>query len=377
MKYNTTTFIEKAKTIHGDKYDYSKVEYKSIKEKVCIICPKHGEFWQTPDNHINQKSGCPKCGREYEASLQLKKRSTTEEFIAKSKAIFGDKYTYEKTNYVTAKIPVTITCPKHGDFLVNPHYHLTRFCGCKQCKIEAITKFNTSTTEEFIKKAKLIHGDRYNYSKVEYKDAHTPVCIICPEHGEFWQSPNKHLNGHNCPKCRRSRGEEMVDIILSDLKIPFSTQTTYQLENRRISFDFEINKDDQKYIIEYNGIQHYQPCDYFGGEETFKNQIERDNDLRQFCQNNNYKLLEIKYTESKDKIKELITSFLNAPTISDNSSKLGELLEVPHVEDNQQPSLELTIEEGSETNTWNCNAEYNSDTSTQHLETDEDIVRTI
>ena len=143
----------------------------------------------------------------------------------------------------------------------------------------------------------------------------------------------------------------MVDIILSDLKIPFSIQTTYQLENRRISFDFEINKDGQKYIIEYNGIQHYQPCDYFGGEEIFKNQIERDNDLRQFCQNNNYKLLEIKYTESKDRIKELITSFLNAPTISDDSSKLGELLEVPHVEDNQQPSLELTIEEGSETNT--------------------------
>ena len=63
-KTKTEIFIEKARKIHGDKYDYSKAEYINAKTKICIICPKHGEFWQTPDSHMNQRRGCPKCGVE-------------------------------------------------------------------------------------------------------------------------------------------------------------------------------------------------------------------------------------------------------------------------------------------------------------------------
>ena len=123
---NTKSFIEKAKQIHGDKYDYSKVEYVNSHTKVCIICPKHGEFWQTPNNHTHKTNpkGCPSCN------------------------------------------------------------------GTKKL-----------TTKEFIEKAKKIHGNKYDYSKVEYINNLTKVCIICPKHGQFWQTPNKHLTGCNCPFC--------------------------------------------------------------------------------------------------------------------------------------------------------------------------------
>lgn len=365
MRYTTKSFIEKANLIHNNKYDYSKVEWHNIKEKLCIICPKHGEFWQTGDAHL-QGRGCPKCGKENNSVRQKKNRSTTEQFIAKSKEIFGNKYSYEKTCYVTAKIPVTITCPIHGDFEVNPHYHLTRFCGCKLCKNEAISKSKTLSTEQFIEKAKQIHGDRYNYSKVNYINAHTPVCIICPEHGEFIQIPNKHLSGHKCPKCRCSSGEEIVELILKQLNVDFKTQVKHVLPNRILWFDFEVYINNNIYVIEYNGIQHYRPCEFFGGEEIYKKQVERDNVLRDYCNDNNYKLLEIKYTETENSIKQLIISFINVPINSDINSKPEELLETPEM-DNQQPSFSLTTKEGSETNTWNLNEEYNSDTSIRHL----------
>lgn len=335
MKYTTDIFINKAKSVHGNRYDYSKVEYKSIKEKVCIVCLEHGEFWQTPDNHLHGQ-GCPMCGKEKNALLQQNKRSNTEDFIRKSKEIFGDFYDYNKTNYITAKIPVIITCPIHGDFEVVPHSHLARHCGCRKCRYENVRKKHLSNTEQFIIKAKNIHGNVYDYSKVNYIDAHTEVCIICPIHGEFWQTPNKHLNGHNCPKCRRSRGEEIVENILKELNIPFETQVKYKLANRMIWLDFKIVIDSKTYIIEYNGIQHYQPCEYFGGDIEFEKQIARDNDVRNFCLDNKFNLLEIKYTETQDSIKNLIINFI-APINSDINSKSGELLENPK-QDNQQPS---------------------------------------
>ena len=125
-------FIEKAYTVHGNKYDYSKVEYYNCKEKVCIICPEHGEFWQTPDNHL-QGRGCPIC------------------------------------RYISS------------------------------------SKKNTKNINDFIKKAEEVHNKKYDYSKVEYKNNSTKVCIICPEHGEFWQTPTVHIDKkQGCPKCSKN-----------------------------------------------------------------------------------------------------------------------------------------------------------------------------
>ena len=126
----------------------------------------------------------------------MPKKKTKEEFIAKAKLVHGDKYDYSKVEYVGALTKVCIICPKHGEFCQEANSHL-RGQGCPKCKYEK----QTCTTDEFIAKAKKIHGDKYDYSKVEYVNDRTKVCIICPKHGEFWQTPNHHLSGCGCPKC--------------------------------------------------------------------------------------------------------------------------------------------------------------------------------
>lgn len=288
-------------------------------------------------------------------------------FIQRAKNKHGDKYLYDKTIYSGFDKNVIITCPKHGDFVINAHTHISNGYGCPVCG--QINKGPARlTTEQFIAKARKVHGDKYDYSKVNYILANQKIYIICPEHGEFWMTPNKHLIGEKCPKCSQSRGEEFIYRILSCLNINFEKEFTIKIKTlNRSSFrlDFAINIQNIWYLIEYNGIQHYQPCEYFGGEEKFKEQQIRDQELRDFVQTNNtkYKLLEIDYRYNKQTTVNKILNFLNVPINSNINSKLGELLEGWNA--NQQPSISLTTNEGSETNTWNCNTEYNSDTSAQ------------
>ena len=123
------------------------------------------------------------------------KRSTTDDFIKKAREVHGDKYDYSKVNYVKNSTKVCIICPEHGEFWQIPSNHLKGF-GCPKC-----TNNHHYTTEEWIQNAKEVHGDRYDYSKVNYTNRKAKVCIICPEHGEFWQRGGDHLNGQGCPGC--------------------------------------------------------------------------------------------------------------------------------------------------------------------------------
>jgi hypothetical protein len=187
-KKTINEFVQEAKEIHGDKYDYQKVEYVNSHTKVTIICKKHGEFQKKPFKFLNAKQGCPKCSKNYIPS--------TSEWIQNAKKIHGDKYDYSKVEYVNNKTDIIIICKEHGEFQQTPNNHL-QGNNCPKCAINKLT----STTEEFIEKAKKIHGDKYNYQKVEYVNSYTKVTIICKEHGEFEQKPSSHLSGNNCPKC--------------------------------------------------------------------------------------------------------------------------------------------------------------------------------
>ena len=122
-KLTLESFLERAEKIHNNKYDYSKVEYVNAKTKVCIICPKHGEFWQTPDNHLKGK-GCAYCANV--------KKITTEEFIERAREVHGDKYDYSSSVYVNNKTKIKIICPIHGEFELTPNAHL-QGRGCKKC----------------------------------------------------------------------------------------------------------------------------------------------------------------------------------------------------------------------------------------------------
>ncbi|RFO97851.1 hypothetical protein DIC66_03740 [Rhodoferax lacus] len=126
-RIGTAAFIERGAIVHAGKYDYSLVDYLTSKDKVAIICPIHGEFMQDANGHLSG-SGCPKCGNETIASKQ---RQSVDAFIAKSKAVHGDKYDYSKVTYKTARLPVTIICPVHGEYEQVPGRHVKS--GCRKC----------------------------------------------------------------------------------------------------------------------------------------------------------------------------------------------------------------------------------------------------
>ena len=191
-------FIEKSKNRHGDKYDYSKVEYINSTTKVCIICKEHGEFWQTPQGHVRGQ-GCPKCANIKRGNTF---RYDGDTFIKRATILHDGKYIYDKDSYVNAMTKVPILCLKHGTFWMTPMNHLLGQ-GCPKCNGRGLN------TEEVIELFKEKHGDSYDYSKVVFTKMHEKVCIICKEHGEFWQTPSKHLLGQGCPKCGiEKRAEE-------------------------------------------------------------------------------------------------------------------------------------------------------------------------
>lgn len=189
-------FIAKSDILYKNKYDYSKVNYINNRTKVFIICPKHGGFWKVPYKHLIGQ-GCSEC-----AKIEKKKKLTSDKdvFIEKAKKLYGSKYGYDKVKYINSKTKAEITCQKHGGFLITPNNFL-RGHECPKCKGEKISSIKHYNTEQFIEKARRVHGEKYNYSKVNYVDSQNKVCIICQKHGEFFQTPSEHLQGYGCPAC--------------------------------------------------------------------------------------------------------------------------------------------------------------------------------
>lgn len=259
-------FIEQSNEVHNNKYNYSKFIYKNANNNGIIICPHHGEFLQSPNNHLN-KCGCPKCNFD-------KKRTTLKEFIKRSNKIHSNKYNYDKFIYINAHKKGIIICSIHGEFLQSADSHLNgRGCptcglnktsmsiinfieysnniynnkydyskfifksiskkgliicpchgifnqrasvhlngfGCPKCSIDE----KCMKLEEFIDRSNKIHNNKYNYSKLIYKNTYTNGIIICPDHGEFYQRPDVHLNGSGCPKCCNIYSKKCEDWINS------------------------------------------------------------------------------------------------------------------------------------------------------------------
>ena len=239
----------------------------------------HGIFSQKPNNHLMRK-GCPKCAGY---------GKSTEEFIQEAKKIHGNKYDYSLVDYKAAKVKIKIICKVHGAFEQSPNNHLTKKRGCYKC-LGGVKL----TTKEFIEKAKLIHDNKYDYSLVEYKNAHTKVNIICKVHGIFEQEASSHLVGTGCPICKLSKGEERIYRYLVDKDISFEREKKFkQLGNKR--FDFYLPK--LNTIIEFDGEQHFKEVDFFGGEVGFRKRQASDLIKNQYCEDNSIKMLRIPYTE--------------------------------------------------------------------------------
>ena len=148
-------FIEKAIKIHGDKYDYSKVNYTNCDTKIIIICKIHGEFLQIPAKHLS-KSGCNECSYIQRGDLC---RLTKEEFIEKAQKIHNDKYDYSKVNYINWKTHIIIICKIHGEFLQEPNSHL-QGATCRKCSYIQRGDLYRLTKKEFIEKSNKIHDNK-------------------------------------------------------------------------------------------------------------------------------------------------------------------------------------------------------------------------
>jgi hypothetical protein len=369
MKYNTTTFIEKANKAHYNKYDYSQVKYIDSKTKIKIICQEHGIFEQTPANHIrnNKPRGCPICAKNY--------KLTTTEFIKRANHIHDNKYNYSKVKYINIKTPIIISCPTHGEFKQKPNNHLNGW-GCQKCGGN-----KKLTTNEFIVKAKRIHGDKYDYSNVEYVNAFTKIKIVCPKHGIFKQKPNGHLSGQNCPtcgalitsnkkiiqaknnfiekanrihnnrydysftkyknsrskikivcpkhgmfeqkvnshlngsgcpNCMTSKGELMIEKFLIEKNIKYVFQKTFDdcinENNRKMKFDFYLPS--QNILIEYDGKQHFEPIKYFGGRKAFIIRQQYDKIKNDYAEINKIKLIRISYHDYNN-INNILINIIN------------------------------------------------------------------
>lgn len=196
-KYTTEEFIEKAIKVHGIKYDYSKVSYEGANKKICLICKKHGEFYQEAYSHL-RGCGCKECGNIGHPAIKH------EDFLKRANIKFNNKFDYSKSVFKVGTDLITIVCPTHGEFKQSPSQHLQTKYGCPKCGSIQQGQGKSLGREEFIERSKKLHDNKYIYEKVIYKTRRDKVIITCPIHGDFITTPEVHLKGCNCPICSSS-----------------------------------------------------------------------------------------------------------------------------------------------------------------------------
>jgi len=313
-KFTTEDFKIKSKKVHGETYDYSKSVYTGMFEKIIIICKKHGEFLQQPNNHINAGCGCNLCAANTRGNNI---RKSTEDFIIKAKQKHGELYDYSKSEYTGIDDEITIICIIHGEFNQVAYSHINGQ-GCPTCGIIKRGINRTSNTDEFIEKAKQKHGELYDYSKSEYIKSDEKIIIICKKHGEFLQQPNNHINsGYGCVLCQnKTEGklyeklQSLYPTIITQFKQEWCKKITY------LPFDFCIPE--LKIIIELDGRQHFQQVrNWSSPEEQFENDI-----YKQKCANENgYSVIRLLqedvFNDSYDWNKELCETIENIKNNND------------------------------------------------------------
>lgn len=302
-KLTTDIFIKRSKEIHNDLYDYSLTQYIDIKTKVKIKCKQcQNIFKQFPNNHLDG-SGCKIC--------YIKKiTDTLEQFIDKAKKIHKDNFDYNLVEYINSITKVNIKCKKCNIiFQQLPNTHL-QGASCLNCE----NKSRSSNKEEFINKAKLIHINKYNYNLIEYKNCIVKITIKCNKcKSIFKQSPNSHLRGSGCPKCKFSRGEAKCKEILENIQNIKEIIHQYKFNDCKykysLPFDFKVILNNNNYfLIEYQGKQHYESNTLFSHDSLESIQM-RDKIKYDYCKNNNINLLVIKYTDFNN-IENIIKNFI-------------------------------------------------------------------
>jgi len=311
-RHTLEEFIQKAIQIHGIFYDYSNFIYFNNWTRGIIICPIHGEFEQTPSNHLNSK-GCPKCG--YDRVSEFRK-ITQEEVINRFKEIHGERYGYNNFIYKGSHNKSVINCSDHGDFLQSYSNHVKGH-GCPDCGLIKTLETTRLTLEDFIIKAIEIHGSKYNYQDFIYSSTHNKGNIKCNICGYiFEQTPSAHIHQkQGCPRCKKSKGELRLIEILDKHNIDFKDE--YKLPEVADNYRYDFYLPDYQILIEFHGKQHYKHIPFFHKtEDEFIARKNTDDVKKYSARMFKYKLLEFNYKQlkhmSKKQFEELVLTTINS-----------------------------------------------------------------
>lgn len=347
----TKQFISESIELHGDKYNYDKTNYVNAKSKVIITCKEHGDFEQVANSHL-MGSGCKKCGDLYKDRV-YEVRYTTEEFIEEAKSVWGSKYDYSLTEYVNARTKVKIIYDgityeqtPHGHlkypvegflnqeiFLIKANrkwgskydYSLVEFISTKypikiiyngeifeqlpsNHLVYAPELRNTRTNDDFIKDSIEIHSGKYTYDKTKYINSLTYVTITCPTHGDFKQMPHSHLSGRGCPRCNDSFGEKAISKFLDKYNINYYKEHKFKDCRNIYPLRFDFYLPFMRTCIEFDGIQHFQPVEFFGGNESYEKLKVNDSIKNEYCEDNFIDIIRIRYDQVDDINKILYTN---------------------------------------------------------------------
>jgi very-short-patch-repair endonuclease len=300
--FDIDIFIKEANIIHENKYDYSKVEYTKKDNKIIIICKNHGEFEQLAYAHIKQKQGCPTCGK----IKQVKKRTKTiEKFIEDSNKLHVNKYDYSKSNYVNDNSKIIIICKEHGEFEQEASNHL-QGKGCNKCADIIRTVKRTKPLDKFILDAKNIHGDKYEYNNIIYKNSTSHILVTCKKHGDFKITPANLLRGKGCPLCINKGEAKLYQVLISKYpSVKYNYRFDWCKNIKCLPFDFVIPE--CKIIIELDGCQHFKQILTW---KTPDNQFTNDKYKEKCANDNGFSLIRLLqkdvFFDNYDWLKELL-----------------------------------------------------------------------
>ena len=295
-------YLEKIKNVVDcSDLDFSQVEYKGSQEKIEIICKKHGKFKAIPANMLSKKSGCPKCGQSNRANLGA------DEILSRLTKVHGCKYKFEIPLDAITKTKINFICPEHGEQTAKIG-DLLKGSECRECSIKKRAAKKTLTTEQWIKKAKSIHGDRYDYSKAVYKSARTKLIVTCKEHGDFKIDPSNHI--HLKRGCKICSGGNFFNADNSKKRL---TQTQFLQRANKVA---PVNLDFSKSVFHDTRTKVVVTCKIHGDFEILPSNLFQGANCRECAQTQAGRKRRV---SKKDLIDRLKTKFGNLYEVDKNS----------------------------------------------------------
>lgn len=306
-------FLARARARHGDRFDYRHCDYQRFTAPIRIGCPVHGEFTTTPKQHLaTQSGGCRQCVRRQPGPTV--RARWAKRFLDQARQRHGDRYDYCDTVYRGPRKKITVRCHKHGPFLIPAGKHLAGR-GCRTCSREELSRERRLSVWGLVERIVAAHGlGHYDYRLQGYVNLFSKLSIRCHRHGWFQQSAGSHIKGSGCPRCCSSRGERRIRHELGRLGITFQEQVRFPdcRDRGQLAFDFYLPA--YNVLIEYDGKQHFQKSELWGGRHVLETTQRHDAIKTAFSASHGYQLVRIPYWEFR-RIPDVVRSLVDSPVI--------------------------------------------------------------